>query len=228
MFIGLGLVLVLIILGIQVWYMVSLKIEGEIGGLRLAVLLLVAVFSLLLIANSFFGKTSVHPLVFAIFLSLPLISLKISQCWENKHEKEIEVSRIHEEINRWEYTIQKDPEFAGAYACLGDLHLKMGEKDKALAYYKKALSLKPEDPKILDKIMFVEKKMELMPKLTRADLSIVKTEFKRFPIIFGVVLAVILGIILFVYLLNILPAAIVFVIVVLVPIVLFFRWVMKL
>ncbi|MFH2069559.1 MAG: tetratricopeptide repeat protein [Candidatus Omnitrophota bacterium] len=228
MFIGLGLVFVLIILGIQVWYAVGLKIEGEIGGLRFAVLLLLTVFSLLVVANSFFGDAKVPPLIFAVFLLLPLIFLRASQYWEKKQGEELEVAEIHAEIGKWEHTIQKDPEHTGAYIRMGELHLRLGEKDKALAHYKKALSLRPGDPGVLEQIRFIEKKMEMVPKLSRSDLGVVKTEFKKIPLVFGLVLAAILGIIFIIYLLCVLPAPVVFVVVVIVPVILFFRWIMKL
>ena len=76
--------------------------------------------------------------------------------------------------------------------------------------------------------MFIEKKMEMIPKLTRSDLEIARKEFRRVPLIVGLVFAAVLGIVFFIYLLHVLPAPVVFIIVVLLPAILFFRWVMKL
>ncbi|MFA5393551.1 MAG: tetratricopeptide repeat protein [Candidatus Ratteibacteria bacterium] len=227
-FAGILLVVELIVIGIQVWYILSLRADGEIGNQRFTVLLLISLLSLFVAITPFIGVRVVPGFLVLVFLSLPIVSLKVSQCLEKKHGEVMDAARIHEEIGKWEYTIQKDPEFAGAYTFLGDLHLKLGEKDKALAYYKKALSLKPDDPKILDQIMFVERKMETIPKLTKSDLDIVKGELKRFPLIFGLVLAVILSIVFAVYLLHVLPAPVVFLIVAIVPVILFFRWILKL
>ncbi len=225
-FIGILLVFELLIIGIQVWYILSLRTDGEIGNQRFVILLLISLLSLLVVITPFVGVRVAPGFLIFVFLFLPIISLKISQYWENKQGEKMETEEIREKIGRWEHTIQKDPEFAGAYTCLGDLHLKLGEKDKALAYYKKALSLKPEDPKILDQIMFIEKKMEMMPKFTKSDLGVVKKEFNRVPLILGLVFAVVLGIIFFIYLLHVLPAPVVFIIVVLLPAVLFLRWIM--
>ena len=217
------LVFELLIIGIQVWYILSLRTEGEIGNLRFAVLLLIFLLSLLVAITPFVGVSIIPSFLIPVFLFLPFISLKISQYWEKKQGEEMEVVRIYEEIGKWECTVQKDPEFAGAYTCLGDLYLKLREKDKALAYYKKALSLKPEDPKILDQIFFIEKKMEIMPKLTKSDFDVVKTEFKKFPLI----LSLVVGALFFIYLLSLLPTPVQIILVVLLPVVIFFRWVMK-
>ena len=227
-FAGILLVSELIIIGIQAWYILGLRIEGEIGNLRFVILLLISLLSLLVVITPFVGVSIIPSFLIPVFLFLPIISLKVSQYWKKKHGEEMEAAEIHEEIGKWEYTIQKDPKFAGAYTCLGDLHLKLGEKNKALAYYKKALSLKPEDPKILDQIMFIEKKMEMMPNLTKSDIGIVKAEFKKLLLVFGLVLAAILSIVFIIYLLHVLPASVVLIIVVFIPVVLFFRWILKL
>ena len=222
-FAGILLVFELIIIGIQVWYILSLRTDGEVGGLRFAILLLISLLSLLVAITPFVGVRVVQNFLILVFLFLPIISLKVSQYWEKKQGEVMEIAEIHEEIGKFEYKIQKDPEFAGAYTCLGDLHLKLGEKDKALVCYKKALSLKPDDPKILDQIMFIEKKMEMMPKLTKSDLDIVKTEFKKFPLIFCLVV----GVLFLIYLVSLLPTPLQIISVILLPVVLFFRWIMK-
>ena len=227
-FAGILLVIELLVIGIQVWYILSLRTDGEIGNLRFVILLLISILSLLVAITPFVGVRVMPGFLVFIFLFLPVISLKISQHWEKKHGEVMEAAGIHEEIGKWEYTIQKDPEHTGAYIRMGELHLRLGEKDKALAYYQKALSLRPGDPKILDQIFFIEKKMEMMPKFTKSDLDVVKTEFKKLPLIFGLVLAAILGIVFTVYLLHVLPAPVVFIIMVLIPAVLFFRWILKL
>jgi hypothetical protein len=65
--------------------------------------------------------------------------------------------------------------------------------------------------------------MEMMPKLTRSDLDVVKAELKKLPLVFGLVLAAILSIVFIVYLLHVLPAPVVFIIVAILPVFLFFR-----
>jgi len=227
-FAGILLVFELLIIGIQAWYILSVRTDGEIGNLRFAVLLLISILSLLVVITPFVGVRVMPDFLILVFLFLPIISLKISQYWEKKHGEEMEAAEIHEEIGKWEDTIQKDPEHTGAYIRMGELYLRLGEKDKALAYYQKALSLRPGDSGITEQIRFMEKKMEMVPKLTRSDLNVVKAEFKKLPLVFGLVLAAILGIVFIIYLLHVLPAPVVLTIVVFLPVVLFFRWILKL
>ncbi|MCX5641868.1 MAG: tetratricopeptide repeat protein [Candidatus Omnitrophica bacterium] len=222
-FTGLLLVFDLIVIGIQAWYILSIKVDGEIGNLRFVFLLLISLLSLLVVITPFVGARVAPNFLILIFLFLPVLSLKASQFWEKKQGEAIEAAAIQEEIGKWEYTIQKDPEHTGAYIRMGELHLRRGEKDKALAYYKKALSLRPDDPGIIEQICFIEKKMEMMPKLTKSDLGIVKAEFKKFPLVFGLAI----GALFFIYLLSLLPTSVQIILVILVPVVLFFRWVMK-
>lgn len=224
---GLLLVLGLLLIGIQTWYILSLRVDGEIGNPRFLFLLLISVLSLLAVISPFIGVLVVPGFLMPVFLFLPVIALKISQYWEKTHGEELETEALNEEIGRLEYTIQKDPEHAGAHIRMGEIYLRLGEKDKALSYYQKALSLKPGDPRILDQIRFIEKKTEMVPRLTKSDLDIVKTEFKKLPLIFGLVLAAALGVILIIYLLHVLPAPVVLIIVFIAPVVLFFRWLLK-
>lgn len=176
----------LMIVGIQVWYIVGLALEKQLGTLQYIFLGI----ALLLIAAGASGLLHIPGVIFFLTLFLPIIFLKISQILEEKFWVKKEEEQRRKEIRDWEYTIQKDPNFAGAYICLGDLHLRLGEKNKALAYYRKALSLRPDDPKVMNQIYFIETKMELLPKLTKDDRNIVKAELKRAPLIAIVVIAV--------------------------------------
>jgi tetratricopeptide (TPR) repeat protein len=180
----------LIIVGIQVWYIVGLSLERELTTFQYIVL----GATLLLIAAGASGLLRMPAVIFFLILFLPILSVKISQVLEDRFWLKKEEEQRRQEIRNWEYTVKKDPDFAGAYVCLGDLHLRLREKDKALLYYKKALSLRPEDPKIMNQIYFIETKMELRPRLSKDDLAIVKAELKKAPIV-AVVAAVGLGLI---------------------------------
>ena len=222
-FAGILLVFELLIIGIQAWYILSVRTDGEIGNLRFVILLLISLLSLLVVITPFVGVRVVPNFFIFVFLFLPIIFLKVSQYWENKHGEVMEIVEINEEIGKWEYTIQKDSEHTGAYIRLGELHLRLGEKDKALEYYKKALFLRPGDPRIIEQIRFIEKKMDIMPKLTKSDLDVIKAEFKKFPLILGLVISAFF----FIYLLSLLPTPAQIILVILLPVVLFFRWIMK-
>ena len=80
--------------------------------------------------------------------------------WERRHEQQIEEAMIHKELADWEYAAVKDPKNRGAFINLGELYLKLGESDKALENYKQALLLKPGDPKIEDRIRFIEREVK--------------------------------------------------------------------
>ena len=203
----------LIIVGMQVWYIVGLALEKELSTLQYIVLGAV----LLLIASGASGLLHMPAVVFFLLLFLPIISLKITQELEEKHGLKREEEQRRQEIRDWEYTIQKEPEFAGAYIFLGDLHLRLGENDKALAYYKKALSLRPEDPKVINQIYFIEHKVEMRPKLTKDDRNIVRAELKRTPLIAAVVTAALGLIALLFHYLQIPPLIAGFIIFMLIP-----------
>jgi len=139
----------------------------------------------------------------------------------------MEEEQRRQEIRVWEDTMQKEPEYAGSYIFLGDLHLRLGEKDKALVYYKKALSLRPEDPKVMNQIYFIEHKMEPRPKLTKDDRNIVRAELKRTPLI-AIVVAAALGLIaLLFHYLQIPPLIAGFIIFMLIPAGFLAYWTMK-
>jgi tetratricopeptide (TPR) repeat protein len=218
------LVAFLIIVGMQVWYIVGLALDKELSTLQCIVLGAV----LLLIASGASGLLHMPGVVFFLLLFLPIISLKIIQGLEEKHGLKMEEEQRRQEIRDWEYTVQKEPEFAGAYIFLGDLHLRLGERDKALAYYRKALSLRPEDPKVMNQIYFIEHKMELLPKLTKDDRDIVKAELKRTPLVAAVVTAALGLIALLFHYLQIPPPIAGSIIFMLIPAGFLICWIMKL
>lgn len=217
----------LLVVFAQAWYILKLKDEGEIGGLRFAILFLICLLALLVVINSIIPSKALPDFLLVIFLFLPAAGLTASHLWEKGHEERIASGGLHKEIEKWKDTIQKYPGYTKAYVRLGELHLRLGEKDMALEYYKKALSFQPEDLKIKEQILFLESKTEIIPKLTRSDLDIAKKEFRKLPLVLGLVVAGVLGTIIFVYLLHVLPTSAVLIVLVLLPILLLIWWLLK-
>ncbi len=225
---GLVLVAGLIIVGFQFWYIIGLAIEKEIGALRLAILSVISLLAIFLVTGHFFGlSVLISPIFIFFILFLPIIFLKMSQIWEKKHEQRVEKKMIERELWEWEYAALKDPKNRGAFINLGELYLKLGKKEEALRNYRQALLLKPDDPKIEERIRFIEKRMKLGPELTKEDLHIIKSEVKNIPLIFLLVSGGVLSLIFFIYLLTLLPDPAVFVLVVLLPILLTIFWIVR-
>ncbi|HNQ35449.1 MAG TPA: tetratricopeptide repeat protein [bacterium] len=229
---GIILAGLLLVMGIQGWYLVSLKLEGEIGWWRFAAVLVSFAPGILVAALSLpgGGGETISSLPWPVNLAalfLPLICLGIFRSLENRYGLRREAEWCLREIGVWKATLLKDPGHVGALVMLGDLYLRLGEREKAAEYYHQALELKPQDPAIQKKIEFLEKKMELVPAFTREDLGVVGKELKRLPLYLLGATGAVLLIILFVFLLSVLPPAAVFVLVVLVPIILLGVWLLR-
>ncbi|MFH0797547.1 MAG: tetratricopeptide repeat protein [Candidatus Omnitrophota bacterium] len=146
--------------------------------------------------------------------------------WEKGYWNKKDEETLRKEISEWEYTLSRDPGHHPACMCLGDLYTRLRKKDKALEYYLRALSLKPGDPGIIDKIRFVEKKMDMVPHFAKADPNIVKDELRNTPRILLIVFAGFVGLGVILYLITI-SWYWTFMFLVFIPAVLLFRWLLK-
>lgn len=217
-FTGLALTFPLIVLGAQVFYIVSLKIDGEIGLPRM-LFLLGAVFPAV---AALAREETTARLGFLLFL--PLLFLGASRLAEHMFWDRCSTRALRREIAEWEAVLSAEPGHETACVVLGDLHLKLGEHDEARRYYLAAIERGADRTRLESKISHLDRPAPGAPRLTGGDLRTALRELKWLPLLFAVFLSALIALVFFFYLMRFLPAWLTFVILVLMPLVLFARW----
>jgi len=151
-FLGLKFVFVLIILGMEFYFLIFDKYtEGELSYVEFWFLLSIAGVSVLMVGYYLkFFRVSFLPI---FFMPIGYISIKLIQGYK---EKKIEETSVDKNVEDLLYTIEKQPENINAYVSLGDTYFKKENYETALIYYKKAYQIN-ELPWIAQKIKVSER-----------------------------------------------------------------------
>ncbi len=88
----------------------------------------------------------------AIISLLILTGVNINKYIENQKVlgAKIDISPLQEEKNYWENLITDHPTFVDAYLQLAKVEVEIGDKEKAINLIKKALTLDPNETKIIE------------------------------------------------------------------------------
>lgn len=151
-FLGLKFVFVLIILGMEFYWLIFDKYtERELSYVEFWILLSIAVVSVGIVGyNLKFFRVTFLPV---FFMPLGYISIKFLQGYK---EKKMEETSVDENIEDLLYIIEKQPENVNAYVSLGDIYFKVENYKDALMYYRKAFQIN-ELPWIAQKIKVSER-----------------------------------------------------------------------
>ena len=133
-FLGLKIAFIGIFFGFQACLFFHLGMSGEIEKVRLGFLAFV------LLASFVFVMGHLNYSFSLLVAVLPMIFLGIFYLKDKTVEKQIDTRMEEDRIKKWKETIEVDPKNVGAYIELGDIYRKRGEFDKAISYYRDALS----------------------------------------------------------------------------------------
>lgn len=156
-FLGLWLVFILIILGIEFYYYILNRyFEKELTGIEAIIFFICLIVSIILFMKSFsqdsiilFGLLSTLPVPAADFIIKSIVKSK---------EKAVEKIEKEKNIKNWLYTIEKQPDNVNAYVELGNIYFNDKNYEKAMEFYKKAQQVM-DLPYIREKIKITEKEL---------------------------------------------------------------------
>lgn len=167
------LICVLVLMGLQCYYIVALIIENEIGRVRgIPLLLLTVLLGYFLVPGLFFpDELAIPPWLRVLLLASPLIMLKCSSrlidfYWDTRDRRQ-----SARDIRICLGILEGDPGNGPVNIRLGDLFNRLGDEDKARDFYQKALGLMPGHAGVVRKLYMLDNRIILRPeKPSAADL----------------------------------------------------------